>query len=80
MSVKADQAHFSLRRGSLAAPAEGCTTSDLARRLNVTAAAARQHATVLRNTDLITSSRRGGAVLHTALGLALLRTGALTKP
>jgi DNA-binding transcriptional ArsR family regulator len=61
--------------------AEGCTTSELARRLNVTAAAATQHATVLRNTGLITTTRRGGSVLHliTPLGLALLRTGALTQ-
>jgi DNA-binding transcriptional ArsR family regulator len=58
------QALLAAEVGSLAAPAEGCTTSDLARRLNVTAAAASQHATVLRNTDLITTSRRGGSVLH----------------
>lgn len=70
------------RAAALLVTAEGCTTSELARRLNVTAAAASQHATVLRNTDLITTSRRGGSVLHliTPLGLALLRTGTLTEP
>ncbi|MDT7843311.1 ArsR/SmtB family transcription factor [Streptomyces justiciae] len=67
------------RAAALQVTAEGCTTTELARRLNVTAAAASQHATVLRNTDLITTSRRGGSVLHfiTPLGLALLRTGTL---
>ncbi|MFF1381302.1 ArsR/SmtB family transcription factor [Streptomyces sp. NPDC058308] len=70
------------RAAALRVTAEGCTTSELARRLNVTAAAASQHATVLRNTDLITTSRRGGSVLHliTPLGLALLRTGVPTEP
>ncbi|WP_327714070.1 winged helix-turn-helix domain-containing protein [Streptomyces sp. NBC_00490] len=70
------------RAAALQVTAEGCTTSELARRLRVTAAAASQHATVLRNTDLITTSRRGGSVLHhiTPLGLALLRTGTLTEP
>ncbi|WCD91099.1 hypothetical protein KPP03845_200060 (plasmid) [Streptomyces xanthophaeus] len=70
------------RAAALQVTAEGCTTSELARRLNVTAAAASQHASVLRNTDLITTSRRGGSVLHliTPLGLALLRTGVLTEP
>ncbi|MGW0534880.1 hypothetical protein [Streptomyces sp. NPDC003032] len=69
------------RAAALHVTAEGRTTSELARRLNVTAAAASQHATVLRNTDLITS-RRGGSVLHliTPLGPALLRTGVLTEP
>ncbi|MEU8756675.1 ArsR/SmtB family transcription factor [Streptomyces chartreusis] len=69
------------RAAALQVTAEGCTTTELARRLNVTAAAASQHATVLRNTDLITTSRRGGSVLHliTPLGLALLRTGALPQ-
>ncbi|MGW1771349.1 ArsR/SmtB family transcription factor [Streptomyces sp. NPDC002104] len=68
------------RAGALRVTAEGCTTSELARRLDVTAAAASQHATVLRNTGLITTSRRGGSVLHliTPLGLALLRNGAMT--
>ncbi|MGW8888526.1 hypothetical protein [Streptomyces sp. NPDC055749] len=71
-----------MRAAALHVTAEGSTTSELARRLNVTAAAASQHAAVLRNTDLITTSRRGRSVLHliTPLGLALLRTGALTKP
>jgi DNA-binding transcriptional ArsR family regulator len=70
------------RARALRVTAEGCTTSELARRLSVTAAAASQHATVLRNTGLITTSRRGGSVLHliTPLGLALLRTDALTEP
>lgn len=70
------------RAAALQVTVEGCTTSELARRLNVTAAAASQHATVLRNAGLITTSRRGGSVLHliTTLGLALLRTGALTEP
>ncbi|MEU3460791.1 winged helix-turn-helix domain-containing protein [Streptomyces sp. NPDC006733] len=68
------------RAAALRVTAEGCTTTELARRLNVSAAAASQHATVLRNTDLITTNRRGGSVLHaiTPLGLALLRTGTLT--
>ncbi|MEU4796587.1 winged helix-turn-helix domain-containing protein [Streptomyces sp. NPDC023327] len=70
------------RAAALRVTAEGCTTSEMARRLNVTAAAASQHATVLRNADLITTSRRGGSVLHliTPLGLALLRTGVPTEP
>ncbi|MFJ4279460.1 transcriptional regulator [Streptomyces massasporeus] len=69
------------RAAALRLTAEGCTTTELARRLNVTAAAASQHATALRNTDLITTSRRGGSVLHliTPLGLALLRTGSLKE-
>ncbi|MBT2452927.1 winged helix-turn-helix transcriptional regulator [Streptomyces sp. ISL-43] len=70
------------RAAALRVTAEGCTTTELARRLNVSAAAASQHATVLRNTDLITTSRRGGSVLHliTPLGLALLKTGTTTEP
>ncbi|MEU4261861.1 ArsR/SmtB family transcription factor [Streptomyces argenteolus] len=70
------------RAAALHVTTEGCTTSELARRLDVTAAAASQHATVLRNAGLITTTRRGGSVLHlsTPLGLALLRTGALMEP
>ncbi|MEU9236027.1 ArsR/SmtB family transcription factor [Streptomyces subrutilus] len=70
------------RAAALHVTVEGCSTSDLARRLNVTAAAASQHATVLRNAGLITTTRRGGSVLHliSPLGLSLLRTGALAEP
>ncbi|OEJ30225.1 ArsR/SmtB family transcription factor [Streptomyces subrutilus] len=70
------------RAAALLVTTEGCTTSDLARRLNVTAAAASQHAKVLRNAGLITTSRRGASVLHliTPLGLALVRSDALTEP
>ncbi|MFD3538496.1 ArsR/SmtB family transcription factor [Streptomyces sp. NPDC058662] len=69
------------RAAALHATAEGSTTTELARRLNVTAAAASQHATVLRNTGLITTSRRGGSVLHliTPLGLSLLRPDTLPQ-
>ncbi|WP_405922213.1 winged helix-turn-helix domain-containing protein [Streptomyces sp. NBC_00122] len=54
--------------------AEGCSTTELARRLNVSVAAASQHATVLRNANLITTSRRGKSVVHTItpLGAELL--------
>ncbi|MGW6690836.1 transcriptional regulator [Streptomyces sp. NPDC054961] len=70
------------RAAALRVAAEGCTTTELARRLNVTAAAASQHATALRKTGLITTTRRGGSVWHlaTPLGLALLRTGTRTEP
>lgn len=66
------------RAAALRMTVEGCTTTELARRLDVTAAAASQHATALRNTGLITTSRRGRSVWHlvTPLGLALLRRGA----
>lgn len=53
----------------------GCTTSELAADLGISAAAASQHATVLRRNGLITTRREGGAVLHclTTLGAELLR-------
>ncbi|MFI1582617.1 ArsR/SmtB family transcription factor [Embleya sp. NPDC020630] len=62
------------RAAALTVINEGCTTTELARRLNVSPASASQHATVLRNARLITTTRRGGAVLHslTSLGLELL--------
>ncbi|MFI1227495.1 MULTISPECIES: ArsR/SmtB family transcription factor [unclassified Streptomyces] len=67
------------RAAALGVTAEGCTTTELARRLGVSVPAASQHATVLRNAGLITTSRRGGSVLHliTPLGRTLLRTGAI---
>ncbi|MCC8478940.1 helix-turn-helix domain-containing protein [Streptomyces globisporus] len=62
------------RAAALRAAADGCTTTQLARRLGVTPAAASQQATVLRNASLITTTRRGKAVLHTItpLGAELL--------
>ncbi|WP_328929368.1 winged helix-turn-helix domain-containing protein [Streptomyces sp. NBC_00190] len=62
------------RAAALKVAAEGCSTTELARRLNVSVAAASQHATVLRNANLITTSRRGKSVVHTItpLGAELL--------
>lgn len=56
----------------------GCTTSELARRVDVSPASASQHATVLRDAGLLSTLRQGNAVLHTLtpLGAALLRGGA----
>ena len=53
----------------------GCTTSELARRVDVSLASASQHATVLREAGLLVTLRQGNAVLHTLtpLGAALLR-------
>ncbi|MCB5906839.1 ArsR/SmtB family transcription factor [Streptomyces pinistramenti] len=55
----------------------GCTTSELARRVDVSLASASQHATVLRDAGLLVTLRQGNAVLHTLtpLGAALLRGG-----
>ncbi len=61
---------------ALKAVADGCSTTELARRLSISAAAASQHATVLRKANLITTSRDGKAVLHTvtSMGAALLNS------
>jgi len=52
-----------------------CTTSDLGRRAGTSVTSASQHTAVLRRSGLITTTRHGGAVVHslTALGAALLR-------
>jgi DNA-binding transcriptional ArsR family regulator len=57
----------------------GCTTSELARRVDVSLASASQHASVLREAGLLVTLRNGNAVLHslTPLGAALLRGGAV---
>jgi DNA-binding transcriptional ArsR family regulator len=62
------------RAGVLSAAADGCTTTELARRLRISPAGASQHATVLRRAGLILSTRKGNAMLHTLtpLGAALL--------
>ncbi|MET7304603.1 helix-turn-helix domain-containing protein [Embleya sp. NPDC005575] len=62
------------RAAALAVINDGCSTTELARRLNLSPASASQHATVLRNARLISTTRQGSAVLHTLtpLGLELL--------
>ncbi|MGD3106407.1 ArsR/SmtB family transcription factor [Streptomyces sp. YGL11-2] len=59
----------------------GCTTSELARRVDVSLASASQHATVLRDAGLLFTLRQGNAVLHTLtpLGAALLRGARATE-
>ena len=66
----------STRAAVLQALSDGCTTTELAERVGVSAATASQHATVLRGAGLISTRRRGPAVLHvvTDLGSAVLRT------
>ncbi|MDQ0983115.1 helix-turn-helix transcriptional regulator [Streptomyces sp. V2I9] len=58
----------------LATVADGCSTTELARRLDISPATASEHAAVLRRAALITTRRDGKAVLHTTtrLGTALL--------
>jgi DNA-binding transcriptional ArsR family regulator len=65
------------RAAALRQIADGCTTSELARHIGVTPAAASQHASVLRDAGLITTRRQGSAVLHalTPLGADLLQAG-----
>lgn len=59
----------------LRAIGDGATTSELARRAGVSLASASQHACVMREAGLVTTLRRGNAVLHTVtpLGAALLK-------
>ena len=65
------------RAAVLQSIADGCTTTELARRAGISLAAASQHAAVLRGAGLIASRRQGGAVLHvlTPLGAELLQAG-----
>ncbi|MEV1142995.1 helix-turn-helix domain-containing protein [Micromonospora sp. NPDC049799] len=62
------------RAAVLEASEEGCTTGEIARRLHISAAAASQHATVLRNAGLLVSHRDRNTILHTLtpLGRAVL--------
>lgn len=48
----------------------GCTTTQLARRAGVSIASASQHAAVLRDAGLITTTRRGGCVIHATTPVA----------
>ncbi|MBE3009416.1 winged helix-turn-helix transcriptional regulator [Microbispora sp. NEAU-D428] len=67
------------RAAVLAALRDPATTTALAERAGVSLASASQHATVLRNAGLVSTTRIGGAVLHalTPLGAALLRGDAV---
>jgi DNA-binding transcriptional ArsR family regulator len=58
--------------------ADGCTTGEIARRLDVSLATASEHATVLRRAGLVVSVRDGNTTLHTltAVATALLDSSA----
>ncbi|MGW7446185.1 ArsR/SmtB family transcription factor [Kitasatospora sp. NPDC054795] len=62
------------RAAALRALTASCTTGELAARLGISSAGASQHATVLRQSGLITTRRVNNSVLHsvTPLGRALL--------
>ncbi|GLZ33595.1 transcriptional regulator [Lentzea sp. NBRC 105346] len=62
------------RAAALEVIAGGCTTTELARRLNISPASASAHATVLREAGLAVTQRHRNTVLHTAsrLGFELL--------
>ncbi|WP_027343548.1 ArsR/SmtB family transcription factor [Hamadaea tsunoensis] len=62
------------RAAILAAIAEGRTTTDLARRIGISAASVSEHTTILRDSGLISSRRDGNRMVHhvTRLGTAIL--------
>ena len=62
------------RTAALRAIGAGCTNGELARRLEVSAPAASQHASALRNAGLVTTIRSGQSVVHSVsvLGADLL--------
>lgn len=62
------------RAAALAAIADDCTTSALARRVGISNAGASQHTSALRRSGLITTVRNGSSVVHnlTPLGRSLL--------
>jgi len=65
------------RAAVLQSVADGCSTTELARRVGISLAAASQHASVLRGAGLIATRRQGSAVLHvlTPFGAELLQAG-----
>ncbi|GHH66597.1 transcriptional regulator [Streptosporangium violaceochromogenes] len=65
------------RAAVLAALRGASTTTSVAEQVGISLGSASQHATVLRNAGLVSSTRMGGAVLHTLtpLGQALLHGG-----
>jgi Helix-turn-helix domain len=69
-------------RAAVLAAADGATTSQVAQRVGISNASASEHATILRQAGLITTTQRGRCVVHalTPLGGDLLRTTRRTKP
>jgi DNA-binding transcriptional ArsR family regulator len=57
------------RAAVLRRTADGCSTTELAARLGVSLPAVSQHTKALRDARLITTSRRGGSVVHLASSL-----------
>jgi hypothetical protein len=66
------------RAGALRAVEDGCTTGELARRIGISAPTASQHTLILREANLIVSTRNRHTVIHTLtpLGAALLHANA----
>lgn len=66
----------------LRAAAHGATTGELARVAGVSASAASQHVTALRDAGLVHTQRLGATALHTLTptGAALLRGGTASEP
>ena len=65
------------RAAALETIAQGCTTSELARRLGISPGGASQHASILREAGLVVSRRHRNTVRHTVtrLGRDLLNAG-----
>jgi DNA-binding transcriptional ArsR family regulator len=59
------------RAAALRVIADGCTTTELARRLGISPGGASQHATVLRDAGLVVSRRFRNSVRHTLTGLGV---------
>jgi DNA-binding transcriptional ArsR family regulator len=61
---------------------DGLTTTEVARRLGISASSASEHASVLRSAGLLESYRRGHSVIHrtTALGDALITSSRIAPP
>lgn len=57
------------RAAALEVIADGCTTTELAKRLGISAATASQHASALRGAGLVTSRRDANRMLHAVTGL-----------
>ncbi|MGK5640289.1 winged helix-turn-helix domain-containing protein [Streptomyces sp. URMC 126] len=53
----------------------GCTTTEIARRVGISAASASEHTSVLRSTGLVTTARHRNTALHTATPTALALLG-----